>query len=47
MQKLKEFDEKVFWVIKAINETSATNPIMNLSYTLHVMDDAYALCSIL
>ena len=43
----REIEEKLFWVIEAINEASETNSIMNLSYTLYVIADAKALCSIL
>ena len=32
--------------MKAINEASATNYIMNFSHTLYVSADAEALCSI-
>ena len=41
------FSEKLFSVIEAINETSATNSVMNLSHTLFVIADAKGLCSIL
>ena len=43
----RKIEEKLFWVIEAINETSTTNAIMNLSHTLYVNADAKALCSIL
>ena len=43
----REIEEKLFWAIEAINEASETNSIMNLSYTLYVIADAKALCSIL
>ena len=43
----REIEEKLFWVIVAINEASETNSIMNLSYTLYVIADAKSLCSIL
>ena len=43
----REIEEKMFWVIEAINEASATNSIMNPSHTLFVIADAKALCSIL
>ena len=42
----REIEEKLFWVIEAINEANATNSIMNLSHTLHFIADAKALCSI-
>ena len=44
---LRKIEEKLFWVIKAINEASATNFIINLSHILYVTSDAKALCSIL
>ena len=44
---LRKIEENLFWVIKDINEASATNSIMNLSHTLYVIVDAKALCSIL
>lgn len=40
-------EENVFSIIKAINEASSTNSIMNLSHKLHVSADAKALCFIL
>ena len=40
-------EEKMFWFIEAINETSAANSIMNLSHTLYFIPDVKALCSIL
>ena len=43
---LRKIEENLFWVIKDINEASATNSIMNLSHTLYVIVDAKALCSI-
>ena len=43
----RKIEEKLFWVIEAINEASATNSIMILSHTLYVSADAKALCSIL
>ena len=36
-----------FWITEAINESSATNFIMNLSYTFYAIADAKALLSIL
>ena len=39
--------EKLFWVIKAINEAGATSSIMNLNHKLYFVADANALCSIL
>ena len=44
---LRKIKEKLFWVIEAINETSATNFIVNFSHTLYAVADAKALCSIL
>ena len=41
------FSEKLFWVIEAINEASASDSFMNLSHKLFAIDDAKALCSIL
>ena len=38
---------ELFWVIKAINELSVTNSLMNISQTLYVIADAKAFCSIL
>ena len=43
----RKIEEKLFWVIEAVNEASVTNSIMNLSYTLYVIGDGKALCSIL
>ena len=43
----RKIEEKLFWVIEAINEASATNSIMILNHTLYVNADAKALCSIL
>ena len=43
----RKIEEKLFWVIKAINEASATNSFMNFSHTLYAVADAKALCSIL
>ena len=43
----RKTEEKLFWVIKAINQASATNSIMNFSHTLYAVADAKALCSIL
>ena len=43
----RKIEEKLFWVIEAINEASATTSIMNLSHILFVIADAKALCSIL
>ena len=43
----RKIEEKLFWVIETINKASATNSIMNLSHTMHVIADAKALCSIL
>ena len=42
-----EINKKLFWIIKPINEASATNSIINFSHTLYVITDAKALCSIL
>ena len=42
-----EKSKKIFWVKKAIKEANVTNPIMNLSHTLHVTADAKELSSIL
>ena len=39
----KKIKEKLFWVIEALNEASATNSIMNLNHTLFVIADAKAL----
>ena len=39
-------EQKLFWVIEAINEASATNSILNLSHILYVITDGKALCSI-
>ena len=36
-----------FWITEAINESSATNFIMNLSYTFYAIADAKTLLSIL
>ena len=44
---LRKIEEKLFRVIEAINEASATNSIINLSHILYVPSDAKALCSIL
>ena len=38
---------ELFWVIKAINELSVTNSLMNISQTLYVIADAKAFYSIL
>ena len=43
----KKNEEKLFWVIEAINEAIVTNSIMNFSYTLYVITDGKALCSVL
>ena len=43
----RKIEEKLFWVIEAINEANSTNSIMNLSHTSYVIADAKALCSIL
>ena len=43
----RKIEEKLFWVIEAINEASATNFIMNLSHTVYVIADAKALRSVL
>ena len=43
----KKIEEKLFWVIEAINEASATNSIINVSHALFVIADAKALCSFL
>ena len=42
----REIEEKLFWVIEAINEASAINFIMKLSHTLYVIFDAKTLYSI-
>ena len=44
---LRKIEQKLFWIIEATNEASATNSIMNLSHTLHVIAHAKSLCSIL
>ena len=36
----REIEDKLFWVIEAINEASATNSIVNLSHALYVIADA-------
>ena len=43
----RKIEEKLFWVIEAINEASAINSIMNLSGTFYVIADAKSLCPIL
>ena len=43
----RKIEEKLFWVIEAINEASVNNSIMNLSHTLPVIADAKALSTIL
>ena len=43
----REIEERLFSVIEAINEASATNSIMNLSCTLYVIADSNKLHSIL
>ena len=43
----RKIKEKLFWAIKAINEASVTNSIMNLNHSFYVIADAKALCSIL
>ena len=43
----RKIEEKLFWIIEAINEASVTNSFMNLSYTLHVIANGKALFSIL
>ena len=43
----REIEERLFWVIEAINKASATDSIMNLRRTWCVITDAKALCSIL
>ena len=40
-------EEKLFWIMEAINETSATNSIMNLIHTVYVIAGAKVLFSIL
>ena len=40
-------EEKLFWIMEVINETSATNSIMNLIHTVYVITGAKVLCSIL
>ena len=42
----EKIKEKVFRVIEAINEESATNSIMNLCHTLHVIGFSKTLFSI-
>ena len=42
-----EFEEKLCWVFEARNEAIVTNSIMNFSYTLYVITDGKALCSVL
>ena len=41
----REIEEKLFWVIEAINKARLTSYIMNLSHTLCVVADSKALCS--
>ena len=36
----REIEGKLFWVIEAIKEASATNSIMNLSHAFYVIADA-------
>ena len=36
----REIEGKLFWVIEAINDASATNSIMNLSHALYVIAGA-------
>ena len=43
----REIEEKLFWVIKAIDEAGATNSVINFSHILYVVADAKALFSIL
>ena len=43
----RKCEKKLFWVIEAKNEASATNSIMNFSHTLYAVTDAKALSSIL
>ena len=43
----KKVEERLFWVIEAINEASATNSIINVTHALFVIADAKELCSIL
>ena len=43
----RKIEEKLFWVIEAINEASAINSIMNLSGTFYIIADAKSLCPIL
>ena len=40
-------EEKLFWVIEAMNEGNATNSIMDLNHMLYVIAGAKTLCSIL
>ena len=40
-------EEKLFWVIEAVNEASETNSIMNLSDILYVIADVKAPCTTL
>ena len=43
----REIEEKLFWVIEAINKASPTSSIMNLSHTLYVVANEKKLCIIL
>ena len=43
----REIEEKLFWVIEAINKARLTSYIMNLSHTLCVVADSKALCTFL
>ena len=42
----KEIEEKLFWVIEALNKASPTSSIMNLSHTMYVIANEKSLCSI-
>ena len=42
----REIEEKLFWVIEAINKASPTSSIMNLSQTIYVVANEKSLCSI-
>ena len=43
----RKIDKKLFWVIEATNNASATNSVMNLSHIVYGVADVKALCSIL
>ena len=42
----RKIEEKLFWVMEAINEASARKSIMNVSLTLYVVADAKGFCCI-